>query len=167
MTTESTADDDGLVFHWGMDDYIVAKAIEELVESLDTTWNKELEMATEQLEVHKGRWGFYSVTREEYLKIKENHKLALRALKDALKHWRWARKLERNRSKTEPVLVSYVLAIDAQWEIKPAVLWYLEVLQHYRNVKRPVANPEDVMHYPLPFQYEERIARLKKDYGCA
>ena len=101
--------------------------------------------------VHQSRWGYHPVDHNEFLRLKEAHKLFLQALRQSRKNDRWIAKDEQNRSGEEPKLPAVYVTINT----------YLNVLNEYRNARYPVNSPEEVRPISLYFNFESDLKRLQ------
>jgi len=126
--------------------------------------------------VHEGRWGFHSCSYDDFLKLKQAHKLLLRAYKD-IKAWdRWDRKRPENRRGSEPKHPSWLKKYGYHnlpkgtyygygFESYNGKNFYLHVLKQYQIARKPMDNPEDVQSLDLPENLDEIVRKLEAFYA--
>lgn len=131
--------------------------------------------------VIESKYGFYACSREEFAKLKEAHRLLLRAYQDCKRHLRWFNKQPENRRGPEPKAPAefmehgfhrletrcftgngFMRCKDRRgvWQN-----YYLHVLAQYRLAKRPVATPEEVPVLDLPKNLDTMVATLTEFYA--
>lgn len=131
--------------------------------------------------VHEARFGYHPCDHEMYLKLKEAHRLLLRAYCDCKQSLRWNNKAEHNRQGTEPTCPDFMLSsgyhrldkhmfwgtgfCDTQMPDGTTLNYYLCVLRQYQNARRPQSNPEDVVPLVLPADFDKVVADLKAYYN--
>lgn len=145
-------------------------------------------MTTVANEVHKSKWGYHPCSYEEFLELKEAHKLVLQAYRDVMRFVRWYRKDESNRYfkkvqvgakgpqklKTddpipEPVHADFLVNRWASGAIMLRGLegcnLYVQILKVYQNARTPRPNPECVRFITLDDNAKELIKKLKGFYS--
>lgn len=121
-------------------------------------------MSTVQ-QVYESRWGFHPCDHDQFLELKEAHKLVLRALRDCKRNTRWSRKFPHNRKGPEPKAVkSFDDATGLRRDIKLRSYYY-KVLAEYRNARYPKPNSHAVQAMDLPRDFEDVVKELKKFYA--
>lgn len=111
----------------------------------------------------KGRFGYHPCSKEEFLKLKEAHKLLHRAYCNCKRYVRWYNKDEHNRKGPEPDAMAEL--IDGLHNNKrtfknglsflycPAKRinnYYFHILREYQHARRPVETPEQVLPLDIP-----------------
>lgn len=84
-----------------------------------------------------GRWGWYLISKEEFLQWKAAHKRAYRMIKTVGKYCNWEKKDPGNRRMPPPSIPDVPQATD-----KPYKEWkkeYHEFLTYYSSLRRPRA----------------------------
>ncbi len=130
--------------------------------------------------VYQSRWGFHPCSYEEFLELKEAHKLLLRAYCDFKRHRRWGRKMEHNRSGPEPKFPGFLAEfgyqkldkhfdsgfVFASSKDREGVKrnFYLQFLEEYRLARTPQEKAEDVRPLYLPDNWRDLIEKLRGFY---
>lgn len=125
-------------------------------------------MSTAQLQTFKSSRGYHPCDWETYCKLKEYHRLLLRA-HIARKRWlTWNRKTKR-RGPVEPRQFTDLLREDpwtgcrefAKYE---GVNLYLHVLLQYQLARRPRQLVESVAPLRLPDDWQDQLVKLSEFY---
>lgn len=127
-------------------------------------------------EVHKSRWGFHPCDRETCKKLKEAHRLLLRAYRDCKRNIRWSNKDPHNRKGPEPKAPEGFIEFGYHqldenefygygFRKYGRVNLYLHVLRQYQNARRPVERPVDVVPLDLPTGFDKMIDELREFYA--
>ena len=131
---------------------------------------------TQPQQVFESRWGFHPVSREDCLKLKEAHKLLLRAYRDVKRNIRWNHKEPQNQKGPEPkapkdFIESGYHQLDKKTFYGPGFRkykgknLYLHVLHQYQKARRPAPNPHAVEPLDLPADLDKIVAELRKFYA--
>lgn len=131
--------------------------------------------------VHESKRGFHPCDHETFLKLKEAHKLLLRAYRDVKCFIRWDDKLPHNRKGSKPRCPADFIEIGFHQLDKHSFTGrgfarcrdslgrtrnlYLHVLHEYQKARRPKARPEDVEPLDLPADLDEAIEKLREFYA--
>ena len=129
--------------------------------------------------VNESKWGFYPCDRETCLKLKEAHRILLKAYRD-MKHFiRWDNKLPHNRQGERPKCPDIIEVgthrLDkhgfygrgfTRYRDRNYVQQnlYLHVLHQYQQARRPKPTPEEVELLDLPANLDEIIEELREFY---
>jgi len=110
--------------------------------------------------VSQGRFGFHPCSYEEFLELKQAHKVALEALRVGLRYHRWVRKDPDNRKGAEPPLPKSTW-VDADFGCHDFKRFYLQLLAAYRNARYPKPTIEEVQFVEPPRNWKQVIANLQ------
>lgn len=123
----------------------------------------------------KSRWGYHSVSYEEFLELKEAHKLLLRAYIDVKRYLRWSNKKECNRKGKEPIACKECIEYGYH-RLNEKTFYghgflryynqnlYLHVLRLYQIARKPVATESEVVHIDIPRNLKTIIESLRVFY---
>lgn len=125
-------------------------------------------------EIHESKYGFHPCDRETCLKLKEAHRILLRAYRDVKRFIRWDNKLPHNRKGERPCCPKLIEVghhrLDkhefygrgfARYGTKNL---YLHVLHQYEKARRPKPTPEEVEPLDLPANLDEIVEKLREFY---
>jgi hypothetical protein len=130
-------------------------------------------MAT--IETFKSKWGHHPCDHDTCLKLKETHRLLLRAYCDVKQFIRWDNKLAHNRKGKKPRCPD-LIEFGYHYRTKDRTYYgngftrhgqenlYLFVLQQYQNARRPKPRPEDVEPLSLPAHLDTIVEKLREFY---
>jgi hypothetical protein len=110
----------------------------------------------------KGRWGYYALDYDAFLKLKAYHKLLLRDRRATARFKRWGAKLEHNRvvrhkdGTSTPIPKPMCMGTTQER--------YMWVLTEYRKLRHPVAEPELIPTVDLPKGWEADLEKLAEFY---
>jgi hypothetical protein len=131
--------------------------------------------ATITPEIHKSSWGFHPCDRETCKKLKEGHRLLLRAYCDVKRYIRWDKKDTQNQGQ-EPVAPKDFIEYGYHRLDKREFYGYgfrkygrdnlyLHVLHQYQRARRPVEHPVDVAPLDLPHDFDKIVEGLREFYA--
>jgi hypothetical protein len=110
----------------------------------------------------QGRWGWYALDYESFLKLKEFHKLLFKDRRATARHERWSAKLEHNRVQRHRDGTTTPIAEPKCYGTQQR--YYIWVLESYRKLRRPASSPEDVPAVDLPKDWPMVMEALEKFY---
>lgn len=131
---------------------------------------------TETTKVYESRWGFHPCDRETCQKLKEAHKLLLRAYRDCKRNIRWNNKDPQNQKGPEPKAPKDFIEHGYHRLDKKEFYGlgfrrygrsnlYLHVLHQYQKARRPAPNPHAVEPLDLPADFDKIVEELRKFYA--
>lgn len=128
----------------------------------------------------RSKWGYHVCTKEQFLYLKEAHKLLLRAYRDVKRWAAWERKTV-HRVGPEPVIPSGFVTLG--YHVSGQKVWYgygfrlagteksgkTNLYQHmlniYRVARRPHALAEELPRLEMPTDLKEILAALSAFYS--
>jgi hypothetical protein len=117
----------------------------------------------------QGRWGYYALDREGFLKLKEFHKLLFKDRRATARHERWSAKLPHNRlhrCRASSSIPPRTVPIPEPKCYGTQQRYYMWVLESYRKLRRPASNPEGVPVVDLPKDWPMVMEALEKFYAA-
>jgi len=132
-------------------------------------------MTTQTQNVFKSNFGFHPVDYDGFIKLKEAHKILLRAYKDCKRFIRWTSKMDHNRNGEKPKAPEDYIEFGYHKLNKHSFYGpgfrkykhnnlYLHILSEYRNARIPKECPEDVIQSDLPKDLDKIVAELSAFY---
>ena len=130
--------------------------------------------------VYQGRWGFYNMSFDEFLRFKEAHKLFFRAYREYRAFLRWERKDPDNRVRwiykynEAGQKVGKEKGEKLPCPVHPAFMatrfrssknLYKLILTEYQYARHPKATKEEVRAPVLPSNFWEMVEELRAYYN--
>jgi hypothetical protein len=134
------------------------------------------------IKTYEGRWGLHPCDYQTFWKLKNAHKLLLRAYCDVKRHIKWSRKDEHNRKGPEPIAPVnfeengfHKLGVDKDGNRRTfygdgfkrdenGLNYYLRVLEEYQNARHPKTKPDDVIPLNFPNNFDKVVRELEAFY---
>lgn len=129
------------------------------------------------IQTHQGRFGFHPCDFETFQKLKEAHRLLLRAYRDCKRFIRWHAKMEHNRQGPEPTAPAefiergvhrldkhcfygdgFLRTPDAEGVLQN---YYLHILRQLQLARHPKPTPEEVIPLHIPDDLDVIVERLR------
>jgi len=110
-------------------------------------------------EVYQGRWGFHPCSRATFLEFKEYHRYCLRDLRATKRRSRWDSKLPHNRVDKSGNAIPAPRCVGTDSRL------YGWVLEEYRNLRHPKADPDSVVRFNPPRGWTTRLEELRAFYA--
>lgn len=127
---------------------------------------------------YSSKWGFHPCDRDTILKLKETHRLLLKAYRDVKRFIRWDDKMSHNRKgecpRCPPDMIEIGMhKLNKHWFYGRGFLrykntqqnLYLYVLHQYEKARRPKSTPEVVEPLCLPENLDKIIEELREFYA--
>lgn len=137
-----------------------------------------------------GKHGYYACSREDFIKLKEAHRLLYQAYRDVKRANRWFAKLEHNRRGSQPVypewlnvqslhcsgrklwygmgFAQYGQPVECQLKfsvVRNKLSLYEHILRQYRLARRPYASPHEVPKLDIPKDLDMIVLKLQQFYN--
>jgi len=141
---------------------------------------------TTATKVYQSKWGYHPVDHDGFMKLKEAHRLLLRAYHDIKKYVRWENKDPENRHGDTPRHPGFMTEhglhfIDNggprdEWRSfygfglkryfgeTGATNYYFQILRQYRNARTPANIPENVKPIEIPDDLDQILEELREFY---